>query len=65
MTQVLLPLINRDLGWASDDRRSLRDAEICDRSWNGAYGISRLGRDHSPLMFAALMIGHHFSISAL
>jgi hypothetical protein len=23
------------------------------------------GPDHSPLMFAALMIGHHFSISAL
>jgi hypothetical protein len=28
---------------------------------NGSYGMC--GLDYSPLMFAALMIGHHFSIS--
>src|SRR5207244_4475618 len=41
-----------------------RPARIGDM--NGKYGMSRRQcLDHSALMLAALMIGHHFSISAL
>ena len=40
---------------------------LCRRSPNAIYGIFRWEplNGHSGLMFAALMIGHHFSISAL
>ena len=38
-----------------------------DWAWEGACEVVRKKRvgDYSPLTFAALMIGHHFSISAL
>ena len=47
-------------------RRSANSG-LCRRSRNGVYGIFRWEplNGHSGLMFAALMIGHHFSISAL
>jgi hypothetical protein len=49
--------------WASIDFDPKRARGWWDRgTWN--YGLYQLGPDHSALMPAALMIGHHFSISA-
>jgi plasmid stabilization system protein ParE len=50
--------------WSFSTSGTVRD-RVRGRGRRGA-GLSRraLGRNHSPLMPAALMIGHHFSISA-
>jgi hypothetical protein len=57
------------LGFPGDLKRAERDRGSRAAIFALVPALVSLGRDtrlrHSTLMFAALMIGHHFSISAL